>query len=144
MTTKEKLDELGIVTKNFYDKKSFLHNSMVVVACYDRELVEDFYFYSTYEKALFKITPESLTLKELYKDLDTDKYFIPRDKWVELWREEEEYNELVDDSFRDITIRQYACIHLGVPKSGLDWLDVLIKESNAAPYDLPPFKAGPK
>ena len=143
----EKLKELGILSENYYPKKTFLHNGMVVVACYERELKEDFYFYSEFEKTLFRIPAETVAteLKKLYKDMDSNKYFIPRDLWADVLKDEE-YVELPDTSFREITIRQYACIHLGVPNSGLDWLDILIKESKRVdiePY-RPPLNIGPK
>lgn len=133
MKIKEKLEELGIISENYYPKKTFFHKGLVVVACYERELKEDFYFYSDFEKTLFKISPNDIILKDLYLDMNSNKYFVPRDKWIEVFKEEEEYVELVDESFRDITMRQYACIHLGVPKSGLPWLDLLIKESKIVP-----------
>lgn len=122
---KEKLRELGITTSNCYPKKSFIKNEMPVVGLYARELVEDFFFYNEYNKGIFKV-PSG---KDNYDyDSNTEKYLIPVKSCELIW-EDKPYEELPDKGYREMTLREYACIMGGVPESGLPWLDEIIKKS---------------
>lgn len=128
----EKLKELGVDTDNYYPKKSFIYNSEPYIGCYKSELLSKiFYFHNDYDKKIYKIGP--LTEEDVWK-LDSElfegktKYLVPLSSCEVIWSDKP-YIELPDIPFKDATLRQYACIHLKVPNSGYDWLDVLIKES---------------
>lgn len=126
MNTKQlqdKLKELGIDTKNSYPKGSFLWNDTVVMSAYDRELKEDFYFYNSFDKTIYKIPKGIETSK-----VSDDQHYISKDKWVLVW-EDKPFEELPDKSYREMTLREYACIQLKVAKSGLVWLDEIINSA---------------
>lgn len=120
----EKLKEFGIKTTNCFPKKTFLRELVPVVALYERELKEDFYFYTEFEKRIYKV-PKGVT--STYFDDSTEKHIILLSDCDIQW-EDKPYEELEDLSYRDMTLRHYACIQLGVPNSGLPWLDELIKQ----------------
>lgn len=127
MNVKEKLKELGINSANTYPKKSFLHRDVPVITLFKSELIEEFYFFNDYNKILYKVP--ILDIENLEKDQYNNKYIVPLSLCEELWKDEP-YVELPDIPFSNMTVRQYACIKLRIPKSGVLWLDELIKESN--------------
>ena len=125
-----KLKELGIKTENCYPKNSFVQEGVVYVGLFKRELEDDFYFYVAFTKSLYHLPKQdSLDGFKTESFQDKPKYLVPLDRARVVWKEEEEYEELVDEPFSKISIRQYACIHLGLPESGLPWLDDLITKS---------------
>lgn len=132
MNTKEeiisKLEELGIKSSNVFPKKSFLFEDVPSISCFKRELLSDFYFYNSYDRKLYILKKSELT------DFQTDefngviKYIVPLSKCEEIW-EDVPYVELEDVSFKDMTLRDYACIHLKIPKSNHGWLNELIRSA---------------
>ena len=126
----EKLKELGINTKNAYPKSSFINVSEPCVGLYEREMKEDFYFYNKYDKKIYKF-PESLGINSNKYDYDdiTEKYLVTMHDCELVW-EDKPYIELPDAPYKDMTLRQYACIQLRIPNSGLSWLDNLIKQTS--------------
>lgn len=127
----EKLKELGIHSTNCYPKKSFMHNSTWHVGLYKSELESDFYFFNEFDKTLymFKVEPKCCEQYEMELFNGKTKYLIPLHDCINIF-EDKPYEEKIDAPFRDITIRQYTCIHLRHPDSGLPWLDLLIKKAN--------------
>ncbi len=128
----EKLKELSINSVNCYPKSTFLKNNKVFVGLYDAEMKDDFYFYNTFDKVIYKaekIGFESPDNEKEQNNSGKTKTLIPLSKCVKIW-EDKPYEELPDISFKEITVRQYACIQLKVPSSGLPWLDEIIKNSN--------------
>lgn len=124
----EKLKELGIDSTNAHPKSSFLtEQKTVVVALYEREMKGAFFFYNNYDKKVYK-TANNLPLDEYTKDPKSDKYLIPL-SWCTIIWEDKPFQELEDEPYRDMTLRQYACIHLRVPNTGLSWLNELISQS---------------
>lgn len=121
------MKELGIQTENCYPKTSFLFNSRPVVGLYEREMKDAFYFYNVFDE---KIHGFKLTEGEQYpQDPKTKKYIIPLDECPVVW-EDKPFEELIDLPYKDMTLRQYACIQLRTPNSGLPWLDNLIKNTS--------------
>lgn len=121
----EKLGELGIVTDNVHPKSSFPFGGKICIGLYEREMKDDFYFFNNYDKKIYKWVDQEINYPI---DKNTEKRMIPLDECQIIW-EDKPYIELPDLSFREMTVRQYACIKLGVPESGLPWLDILIKKS---------------
>ena len=66
--------------------------------------------------------------QKLPKDVQTDRYLVDSVFWKEVWQDKP-YVELPDIPYREMTLRQFTCIHLKVPESGVPWLDELIKKS---------------
>lgn len=124
----DKIKELGISSENAFPKSSFAKNGIIYVAFYERELKEDFYFFNTFDKKIYKNTPKDIKKLETDNFKNSVKYLVPLDECIVVW-EDKPYVELVDEPFGSMTLRQYACIHLKVPESGLDWLDNIIKKS---------------
>lgn len=127
-----KLRELGIDTDNCYPKKSFISDFVPVVGMYENEFTEDFYFHSDYQNKIYKLPKLSTeVLDTLQKDVfqGKTKRLVPLSMCEIVW-EDKPYEEPLDVPFEKMTLRQYTCIHRGVPKSGLPWLDAIIKESH--------------
>lgn len=119
----KKLAEVGIESRNAYPKTSFIYDNEPSIALYEREMKDDFYFFNKFDKKLYKWKRDT----EKYEyDPDTEKFMIPLYKCQVVW-EDKPFVEKADLSFKDMSLRHYACIHLRVPDSGLDWLDNLIK-----------------
>jgi hypothetical protein len=59
------------------------------------------------------------------------KYLVPLEKARSVWKQGEAFEEMADELFTKISVRQYACIHLKLPESGLPWLDDLITKSKS-------------
>lgn len=127
MNVIEKLKEFGIITKNTYPKKTFINNENVVISCYPREVSEDFYFFNDFDNNLYKL-PKIENLDSYTLDGNTGRYLIPLSYCESIWKDEP-FQELPDAPFNIMTLRQFAAIKLKVPKSGLPWLDEMIKES---------------
>ncbi len=139
---KEILKEQGIETENYYPKTSFVKDGVPHIGCFERELKEDFYFYNNFDRKLYKVEKPSGPLKDIY-DIDefngNEKFLVPQGDWILLHSNSTTYTdeiagdalgeELPDTHFNSMTLRQYACIHLKVPNSGLDWLDSIIKKA---------------
>ena len=125
----EKLKELGIVSKNYYPKNTFLKEGVVYVGMFRNELEDDFYFYSAYNKTIYHL-PKQENVNEFeiepYKEMK--KYLVPLERARIVW-EDKPFEELPDELFSKITVRQYAFIHLKTPESGLPWLDDMIRKS---------------
>lgn len=122
------MKELGITTTNCYPKSSFLKDNIVFIGCFKSELEEDFYFYNTYDQKIYHLpkTPTEGLEKDVFNN--KTKYLVPISKAIEIW-EDRPYEELPDLAYSKMTLRHYACIKLGVPDSGIAWLDQLIKKS---------------
>jgi hypothetical protein len=124
----DKLAEMGVNTDNVYPKSSFIYDDIPCIGLYKREMVKDFYFYNKFDKKIYvlKYNPAP---DPMYKyDEDIEKYMVPLTECEVFW-EDVPYVEPKDSAFKDMTLRQYACIHLRIPNSGLDWLDNLIKQT---------------
>lgn len=125
----DKLLEIGITSKNVYPKSSFIYNDEICVGLYEREMKEDFYFFNKYDNKIYQC-PHVVNYKEAFDyDADTEKYMVPLSYCQVVW-EDKPFVEKPDLPYRDMTLRQYACIHLRIPDSGLPWLDTLIKETS--------------
>ena len=125
--TIQKLKELGIDTKNVYSKKTFLDQGIVVVAMFESEVKEDFFFWNERDSKIYKL-PSVKNIKKYTFEAATNKYLIPLTEFTVFW-EDKPYEEHPDKPFSQMTLREYACIHLKVAESGCAWLDVLIKNS---------------
>lgn len=137
----EKLRELGIDSDNVYPKKSFKKDSDIYIGLYLREMQDDFYFYNDYDKKIYKIpVTDEVEKYEMEKFGDSYKYLIPKGDWEIVW-EDVPYQEKPDLAYNSMTVRQYACIHLRVPDSGLPWLDEIIK--SAPPVETHERKSRP-
>lgn len=123
----EKLISLGIQTVNAYPKSSFLHMGNAYVGLYEREMKSDFYFFNKFDD---KIYVWKQNLKKYNYDSTTEKYIIPMSECEVVW-EDTPFVEKPDKPFKDMTLREYACIHLRIPDSGLHWLDSLIKQTSS-------------
>lgn len=123
--TIQKLKELGVDTKNVYNKKTFLDQGIVVVSLFDSEMKEDFYFWNERDEKIYKLSG-GRNPKSYIFEAATNKYFIPFSEFTVFW-EDKPYQEYPDKSFKDMTLREYACIHLKLADSGNPWLDALIK-----------------
>lgn len=124
----DKLLELGIECKNCYPKSSFIHNGVAVVSCFESELREESYFFNRYDSTIYHV-PHNPNFKNVYqKDESSGKYLLPMSEVVKFWKDEpiKEHN---DSHLSNMTLREYACIHLGVPDSGKHWLDEIIRKS---------------
>jgi hypothetical protein len=125
----DKLKELGIKSTNCYPKNTFKKGEGVYVGMFKGELEDDFYFYSAFAKTLYHLPKQ-----ENLEDYETEefqgklKYLIPLDKAQSVWNKEEVYEELMDENISKLTTRQFACILLKIPESGLPWLDALIRK----------------
>lgn len=140
----------NIKTENCREKKTFtslLNGGKTSISCFDWELKDDFYFFVPYNRKYFKLEKRA---DISYYPLDTkyDKYVIPLEDCEELemlteeveiplneqkqkddWSKVEFFEEKDDLEFKKMTLRQYACIHLKIPNSGIDWLDKIIKQA---------------
>lgn len=133
-----KLAELGIVTQNCYPKSSFPRDGDIHIGLFRREMNEDFYFFNTYDKKVYQFPkPEDPEKYEKDSFKGNTKYLIPLHECKMIW-EDKVYVELPDIPHKEMTVRQFACITLGIPKSGLDWLDQLIKEKQGSVMTLNP------
>ena len=127
-----KLKELGIQSENCYPKKSFIDSDLeeAVVGLFKTEFASDFYFYVPFEKKLFVLKKTDIEQFKHEIFMGKTKYIVPLSKCEVVWEDKPlEDIELPDENFSMMTLRHYSCIHLKVPKSGLGWLDELIKES---------------
>jgi hypothetical protein len=125
----EKLAELGITTVNCYPKKTYLRDGVPHIGLYESELKDDFYHYDEYTKAMYKLPKAKYSSYELEDFNGTSKYQVPFVKFEKIW-DNKPFVEVVDVSYRDMTLRQHTCIELEIPDSGLDWLDILITKAN--------------
>lgn len=129
------MKELGVNSTNCYPKSSFVKNDEVYVGCFERELKEDFYFYNTFDKKLYVLRkPDEKELINWERETfnNKEKLLIPlKSSKIEVIWEDKPYEELPDETFNSMTKRQYACIHLKIPESGITWLDELIKRSRS-------------
>lgn len=125
---KEKLSELGIETDNCFPKSTFPHNKIISVGLYEREMREDFYFYSKYDNKIYRL-PKAVDIKSYEIDKSSDKRMVPLTDCEVMW-EDKPFVEKLDAAYNTMTLRQYACIQMRIPDTGLDWLDNLIKEGN--------------
>ena len=122
---KEKLTELGIQTENYFPKSTFPFDGHICVGLYEREMKSDFYFFGRYDKKIYVWKKTN----EIYKkDTTSEKFMVPLVDCEVVW-EDKPFVEKPDAPFGTMTLRQYACIHLKEPDSGIDWLDNLIKQS---------------
>ncbi len=122
---------LGITTENCYPKTSFVKNDNIYIGCYGRELKDDFYFYNTYDKKVYLIkkgTDIELASWEREMFNNKEKILVPLKVAKIIW-EDKPYETLPDDKFTTMTLRDYACIHLGVAETDKPWLNALITKS---------------
>ena len=126
----EKLERMGISTVNAYPKSSFLHEGDVHVGLYEREMKDDFYFFNKYDSKLYVWKKNTSDEPDTYAyDSVTEKFMIPMSDCELVW-EDKPFVEKPDKPYKEMTLREYACIQLRVPDSGLPWLDTLIKETS--------------
>ena len=132
----KKLTELGIITTKCYSKTSFISDGFPSIGCFPSELKsEDFYFFNKFDSKIYKV-PFNKDFKDVYKldksmsikDREVVKYVVPL-SMASLVYEDIPFKQLPDKSFKEITLREYACIHLKVPNSGNPWLDEIIQRS---------------
>lgn len=124
-----KLRELGILSENCYPKKSFIDSGEPVVGLYKGEFASDFYFYTPFDKTLYVLRKTDYTKFKENEFGGATKYIVPLRDCETVWKDQpKEEIELPDEAFGSLTMRDYACIHLKVPKSRLPWLNELIKE----------------
>lgn len=126
----KKVAELGYPEGRVYPKKTFLFNDIPSVGFFKNEMDKDFYFFNEFDKKLYMISKENFVSQEWDKDdfKGFERIVIPLNEFSVIW-EDKPYEELKDEHFSTMTLRQYACIHLKVPQSGLDWLDAIISKS---------------
>lgn len=126
----EKLATIGIVTTNVYPKASFPKNGEIHVGLFKREMLEDFYFFNNFDKKIYQFQKVD-NIEKYEKDVfkGNTKYLVPLHECHIVW-EDKIYVELPDLPYKEMTLRHYASIQLRLPNSGLDWLDVMIKEAN--------------
>lgn len=129
------LSEKGLVTDNCYPKTSFLVDGQPTVSLYKSELDGDFYFYNSFDEKLYKLgeleEDEFVGLqREEFKG--KTKYQVPLRLATVIW-EDRPFKELPNKAYKDMTLREYACIQLRVAKSGNPWLDEIIEEKNTKP-----------
>ena len=135
MNTKDiidKLSSMGIVTVNCYPKTSFpsKKTNSICIGLFKREMAEDFYFYNTFDKKIYLFKkPESIENYQKDEFNSNVKFLVPLEECTVIW-EDKEYTELVDENFSTMTLRTYACIHLGIPETNIEWLNILIKKGN--------------
>ena len=128
-----KLRELGIETDNCYPKNSFPDQDSleISVGLFKNEFAEDFYFYTKYNKTMYvlrKVEDISKFKEETF--MNKKKWIVPLTECEVVWCDKPlEEVSLPDENFNMMTLRDYACIHLKVPKSNYPWLNELIKES---------------
>lgn len=140
----------NIDSNNCREKKTFysdLNGGQLSIGCFEEELKEDFYFFVPYHRKYFKLEKRA-DITFYAKDDKYGKYIIPLSDCEELemlreeveiskndvqrkddWSTVEFFSESEDKPFKEMTLRQYACIHLKVPNSGVDWLDKIIKQA---------------
>ena len=145
----QKLKELGIDSENCYPKKTFVLDKEVLVACYKRELLDNFYFFLEYDKTMYKIS-KIADIEELPTNnfMGSTKYLVPFDFCVPIWTapadevrqqdseqyledgmkkyEHEIYQELEDDAMKLMTIRDLYAIIQNKPVSNKTWLNNII------------------
>jgi hypothetical protein len=127
----EKLAEIGVITTNVYPKSSFPQGGEINVGLFKREMLEDFYFFNSFDKKIYQFPkPDDINKYEKNVFNGNTKYLIPLHECTVVW-EDKPFVELPDLPYRDMTLRHYAAIQLRQPNSGLDWLDVMIKEANS-------------
>lgn len=124
----EKLSDLGITTENCFKKSTFLLDGTVYVALYGSETKDDFYFFNLYDKKIY-VFPKVSDMSVYKQDESTKKYLIPITDCSIVW-EDKPFREVEDIPFKEMTLRQYACIKLKVPDTGITWLDTIIKKSH--------------
>lgn len=126
--TEAKLRDLGIETDNYYPKTTFMKDGAPYVGLYLREMNEDFYFLNQYNKLYKFPKTNDLEKYDMEKFGNGYKYQIPVSDCKLMW-EDKPLVEKPDKSYKDMTLREYACLMLRVPESGTDWLDTLIKNA---------------
>jgi len=123
----EKLIELGIDSTNCYPKKTFLFNGEKVISMFREEFQDDFYFPYLYGKKLMKVKKDPLFEKIYQKDSlnGRETWIVPISCCEVVW-EDKPLVEKEDVPFSQMTLRDYACIHLKIPDSQKEWLNQLI------------------
>jgi hypothetical protein len=138
----QKLKSIGIDSTNCYPKTILNKANGVFVGLYPREVEEDFYFPDKGDKRIYRIPrPDYLEQYEFEKFGKDYKYQIPKRDWETVW-EDKEFEEKPDKAFKEMTLREYACIKLKIPDSGNQWLDTLIKKTKKKgkkAYDFGPM-----
>lgn len=125
----EKLQGLGIHSENCYPKSSFPKGGDIMIGLFKREMKEDFYFFNTYDKKIYKL-PQ---VKDISKYEEDDfkgqiKMLVPLIDCLVIW-EDKPFIEKEDIPFSQMTLRQYICIKYKIPDTGVEWVDTLIKEA---------------
>lgn len=137
-----KLKELGIQSENCYPKNSFIDRESAepVVGLYKTEFASDFYFYVAFDKTLYVLRKTDFSQFKEDIFLGKTKWLVPLSKCEEVWKDVPlEDIEMIDEQFSKMTLRDYACIHLKVPKTNYPWLNEIIKEGQGVyPYKVMP------
>lgn len=128
-----KLKSLGITTKNYYTKKSFIWDGQPSVGLFERELQEDFYFHNNFDNKIYLLTKETAKANTFEEDEHEGrtKFIVPLSLCKEIETEEPVYVELEDSPHREMTIRDYTAIKWKRPISNKVWLNELIKVENS-------------
>lgn len=154
-TLKDILRAKGIPVYNCNIKNSFKRDGERRVGLFGDELDWDFYFYDNHTSAIYKLPKVKNFRKELQEEPEfgRNRYSAPF-SMLELIAGSDELNsetttttttsrlmlqqdvpeieveeELEDAAMSTMTLRDYACIKLGVPKSTKQWLNDIIKQS---------------
>lgn len=123
----ELLQEMGIQSVNFYDKKTYLRKGRVHVGIFPVEAAREdqFYFSINGGDELFCISRSLITQCELEEHRGQDKYQVPLELADKIAKDED-LQELEDENFSRMTIRDFAAITWGKPISQKAWLNGLI------------------
>jgi hypothetical protein len=149
----ELLNGKGITISERQFRVKYQFNKEVSIT--GNELIEDFYFQSVRKDkdvgadvpmldrvVIYKLPrPDAATLKLFERDAKYPNMVkvpltyveIAYDETAEATKELSERKVIVERKEQDVAQlsgRQYAAVHLGVPESGLEWLDDMIRKSN--------------
>lgn len=120
----------GIETNNCYPKTSYIKEEIPTIGCFSRELDEDFYFYSGFEKKYYKVAKLDKESLGSEKFNGKDKYQVPNNLWIELEETTIPYTEKDDEHINSLTIRDLYAIIQDIPCSNKSFLNKIIKENN--------------
>lgn len=154
---KELLGKKGIIisTSQFDERLVYSRQGELVINVFEDEAASDFYIQKTMleegikvplnDRILIHKVPHDLYLESREsKPCKTGIMYYFREKELEVIYDENapgiitaehpnrKYEE-EDFNMSNLTARQYACIHCGVPETGIGWLDGIIKTG----YRLP-------
>lgn len=139
---------LGINTQNFYAKKTFKSgkDGKIKISLFPWEMKSDFYCQIV---TVNELRDKELTIyvvpyneDNFARDYDEfpkpdgsgqvdRKYIFDLDELKVVYRHEKEKEDI---NFKEMTLRDYACIQLGIPESNKIWLNEIIKKKGNGRY----------